>query len=413
VASATASHTSFFHRLFNKKAATLAAPDAALLDLFGVRSSLAGVSVTPDSAMRVPAVAAAVRLISEAVGTLPAKVYSENAEGDKEENSDHPAYFLVHDEANEWTSASQLRTQLTADALRFGNGYAFANRVNGRVQEFVRLDPTQTTPKLDPVSGEPFYESGKGTAKRIYAFADVLHIPAFIDGDGITGVSPVQMAREAIGVALALEAHAARLFGNGARPSGILKFSKKLDPETIKRIRESWQSAHSGDGAGRTAVLEDDGDFQALTFNSVDAQFAEMRHFQILEIARAFGVPSVLLMELDKASFKNAEELNLQFRTFGILPWLEKWKSAYRRVLLTREERATTSIEFIEDDLLRADTATRSAAYGQFRSMGVMTANEVRRLENLPPRPDGDELLNPYVQSAHANDNPKPSKDAA
>lgn len=121
--------------------AGLAAPDPAMLAMFGVVPSVSGASVTPQSAMRVPAVAAAVGLISSTIGTLPAKVFTKQDEGGKSPAPEHSAYSLVHDDANEWTSAAQLRNHLTTDALLCGNGYAFANRVNGKVQELIRLSP--------------------------------------------------------------------------------------------------------------------------------------------------------------------------------------------------------------------------------------------------------------------------------
>lgn len=377
--------------------ATLAAPDAALLALFGSTPTLTGAAVTPASAMTVPAVAAAVGLISSAVGTLPAKVFTKMDAGGKEPDTKHPAYAIVHDDANEWTSAAQLRAQLTTDALLTGNGYAFANRVNGRVVELIRLEPTTVTPQLDTITGEPSFLVKQGNSKRTLNFRDVLHIPAMTDSDGITGISPIYFAREAIALSITLEAHASRLFGRGARPSGVLSFENKLDPETAKRISESWHAAHSGEAAGKTAVLEQGGKFQALTFNSVDTQFEEMRRFQILEICRAFRVQPQFLMELDRATWSNSEQMGTAFLQFTLLPWLRTWEAAYRRVLLNPDDREATSIEFIVDDLLRADTATRAAAYGQFRSMGVMTANEVRKRENLPAIPGGDSLDNPYI----------------
>lgn len=371
--------------------------------LFGSTPSISGASVNPQTAMGVPAVAAAVTLISDAIGTLPAKVFSKLEQGGKEANTEHPAYNLVHGDANEWTSAAKLRTQLTADALLHGNGYAYANRINGRVVELIRLVPSAVTPMLDSTTGEPSYKVKDGDKARYHSFHDILHIPAFTGSDGLTGIAPIYFAREAISLAITLEAQAARLFGRGGRPSGILKFEQKLDPETARRIAESWHSSHAGEASGRTAVLEQGGSFQALSFNSVNSQFEEMRHFQILEICRAFRVQPQFLMELDRATWSNSEEMNRAFLQYTLLPWLRTWEAAYQRILLAQEERATASIEFVVDDLLRADTATRAASYAQFRSMGVMTANEIRKLENLPSISGGDVLQNPYTTAPQSN----------
>jgi HK97 family phage portal protein len=371
----------------------IASPEPWFYELFGACPTTSGPAITPQSAMHVPAVAAAVSLISTTVGTLPAKVFARDDKGGKAPDGDHPAYALVHDEANPWTSASALREQLTADALLHDAGYAWANRVNGRAVELIRLDPTQTSVEADALTGEPRYVSRGNGGTRVYPYSDVVHIPAF------GGCAPIKLAREAIGLALVLEQHAARLFGRGARPSGVLKFPEKLDGETAARIRDSWHAAHAGETSGRTAVLEQGGEFQSLTFKSVDAQFAEMRAFQIVEIARAFRTPPTMLGDLSRGTWSNVEQLNLQFLQLTLLPWLRTWEAAYRRVLLSPAERETFTVEFVVDDLLRSDTASRAEAYAKFRAMGVMTANEVRARENLPAIEGGDSLASPFTTS--------------
>lgn len=370
----------------------IAAPEPWLFDLFTGGASVSGVAVTPATAMRVPAVKAAVELISSTVGTLPAKVFISNDKGGKDADPDHPAYTLVHDDANEWTSAGKLREQLTMDALTHDTGgFAYVNRVNGKPVEFIRLVPGTVTVEIDALTGEPRYKVGEGKGQRVYSFRDILHIQA------PGGIAPIHHAREAIGLALTLEQHAARLFGKGARPSGLLKFPNKLGPEVATRISQSWHAAHAGENTGRTAVLEEGGEFQALSFSSVDAQFAEMRTFQIVEIARAFRVPPSMIFEMSRATWSNSEEMNRHFLQFTLLPWLKAWEAGYRRVLLPAEERDGVTIEFITDALLSATTAQRAEAYSKFRSAGIMTANEVRALENLPALPDGNSLASPFT----------------
>ncbi|MHB2165737.1 phage portal protein [Alsobacter sp. R-9] len=387
-------------KIEEKASSGIAIPEPWLSELFGAVPTLSGASVTPESAMRVPAVKASVELISSTVGTLPAKVFRRFPEGGKEAATDHPAYALVHDDANDWTSAHALRTQLTIDALLRGNGFAYANRVNGRIVELVRLTGVEIL--VDDVTGEPAYR----VDGRIYQRTEILHIAAPVSFDGITGVSPVTLAREAIALALVLEQHAANLFGRGARPSGILRFQKALPAEVAARIRDAWHTAHGGSNSGKTAVLEEGAEFQQIAFNSVDAQFAEMRTFQTLEIARAFRVPPHMLFELGRATWSNSEQQNREFLQTTLLPWLRAWEAAYRRLLLTPEDRAEHSIEFVVDDLLRADTASRATAYAALRQAGVMTANEIRALENLPAHPDGDMLDNPAIATTSNQETP-------
>ena len=209
-------------------------------------------------------------------------------------------------------------------------------------------------------------------------------------------MSPIHQAREAIGLALAMEEHAARLFGAGARPGGVFKTGKVLAPETLKRLRDSFAAAHAGGAnSGQTLILEDGMDFEALQFNSVDLQFLEMRRHQVAEIARVFRVPLHLLQDLERATFSNVEHLGRQFLSFTLLPHLKMWEGAIRRSLLLPEERGAYFAEFLTDDLARADLAARFEAYAKAITNGVLSPNEVRGLENRPPYPGGDRFSLP------------------
>lgn len=400
-------------RLFgaSERKSGLSAPEQWLLDAWTGQPGAAGEAVSASTALRVPAVACAVGLISEAVGTLPVKAFVRGSDGAREAAPEHPAYGLVHDQANDWTSAGQLRIDLTRDALLHGSGFAYANRVQGRVIEFNRLDPATVTVETAS-DGSPRFKVQNGTeVAKLYSFPHILHISA------PGGIAPVKAAAEAIGLALALEKHAAKLFANGARPSGVLKEpvrgnnQQPLRPDAIERMRNSWRQAHGGANSGGTAFLENGVDFQPLTFSSVDAQFEEMRRFQILEIARAFRTAPIFLQALEHSTFKNGEEMNRQFLTFTLMPWLRKWQDAYTRILLNEDERKTHFIEFIVDGLLQADTEKRADAIAKRRAAGVITANEARALDNLPPHRDGDKLENPYTTGA--NDNARRKDQAA
>lgn len=375
-------------RLFERKSYTLTDPDFPL-DIFGITRSASGISVSAATAMRVPAVAAAVELIATAIGTLPVKVYVREA-GGKVANPDHPAYRLVHDEANPWTSAADLRTQITADALlNDKGGFAYVVRVDGKPVELHRLDPSAVTVKTDELSGEPFYLVGQGTNRVRYPFTDIIHLRPF------AGQSPISRAREAIALALILEEHAAGIFTKGAKPAGILSFEESVPDERIAKVRKAFQT----EGRGGLAILDQKAKYQSFTLSSTDNQFAEMRHFQIEEISRAFRVSPVFLSELGRATWSNSEQMGKQFLTYTLRPWLEQWTAQYRRTLLADDERAGTVIEFVTDDLLTVDHAARATAYGQYRSMGVMTANEVRAGLNLPAHANGNDLANPYTMT--------------
>ncbi|KRS11047.1 HK97 family phage portal protein [Roseovarius atlanticus] len=371
-----------------EKALTLADPDA--LTLFGVLPTTSGVSIGPGIAMRVPAVACAVGLISETIGSLPVKLHDRAS---KAALTNHPAYRLVHDEANEWTSAAELRRDLTLDALQHGAGHAQVIRTNdGTPYELHRMEPGKVQRDLEP-DGEPFYRVTTNAGQVQLSFRDVLRIEA------IGGVSPIVMGREAIALALSFESHIGGIFANGGRPSGVIKAQKVMDVEAKKKVASSWFATHGGSKAGGTAILDEGMDYTPLSMTLADTQFAENRLEQIREIARVFRVPPTMLFELSRGTWSNTEEMARQFMQITLKPWLTDWAWAYARCLLTPEERKAAYFEAVTDDLLRTDTAARATAYGQYRSMGVMTANEVRAAQNLPPLPGGNELSNPYTST--------------
>ncbi len=399
-----------FGGVTDKKSVTLIDPLA--LEIFGVMPTISGASVTPATALRVPSVYSAIALIAGAIGSLPAKVFISEPSG-KRTAHNHPAYRLVHREANDWTSAGELRARLTADALLYNQGgFAYANRVNGRVVEFIRLDPASVTVKADAMTGEPVYEVRDGNRVRVYPYTDILHIRAPLD------LAPINAGREAIALATVLEQHAARLFAGGARPSSVIEKDNKFGGSdggvgaigNIKKMYRAWRTNESTE----PLILDDGLKYKTVSMTSTDAQFLEMRLEQVREIARVFRVPPHLLFELSRATWSNAEEMFQSFLTLTLRSWLDAWEWAYARVLLSPEEReAGTYVEFVVDDLLTANAATRATVYAQFRSMGAMTANEVRAGLNLAPLPDGNTLSNPNITPGSPDNDNAPVKEAA
>lgn len=179
--------------------------------------------------------------------------------------------------------------------------------------------------------------------------------------------------------------------------ASILSFPQRLGAEVAKRIKASWQAATGGSNSGGTAVLEEGGSFTPLAFSSVDSQFVELWALSITEVARVLRVPPVLLMDYSRQTWANAETGGQQFLTYSLAPWLSRWEAETTLKLIAPDDRDTVFVEHLTDALLRADFATRATAYGQYRSMGAMTKNEVRAGLNLPPLPGGDTLKNPYT----------------
>jgi HK97 family phage portal protein len=375
---------------------SLAYPDDAKLALFGASPSASGIAVTPKSAMSVPAVRCGVQAIAEGIGQLPVHVYSRSEDGSKERAPKHPAQSLLHDAANDWTPASEFREELTRDALLHNGGFAYINRIDGKPVELTRLDPSSMA--VTSANGEPVYSFvGADNTRRTIPRENILHIrpPG--------GVSPITQCKEAIGLALVLEQYAARLFGNGARPSGVLSLKgANVGPEALAKIKAAWQSAHGGDKSGSTAVLPTDAEWQSLALTSVDAQFLEMRAFAIAEIARLLRVPPIFLMDYGRATWGNSEEMGKQFLTYTLLPWINRWEGEIQLKLIAPQDRGTFFAEFLTDDLLRADIDARADAYTKLIAARVLNPNEARAMENRPSYEGGDRFENPNTISKAA-----------
>jgi HK97 family phage portal protein len=383
--------------------ASLAEPDDFLLSLFGAGQTLAGANVTPESAMSCAPVACAVRSISEAVGQLPLRIYKRLPDGGKEPATDHPLFRLLGDAPNAWTPASLFRSQVTADALLqpYG-GFAQIVRVDGKPYELIRLDPTLSSIVVDYSNFEPAYAikaDGKNPAREIPA-ADLIHLhtPAYRPSRGLVGE-----AREAIALCIVLEQYAARLFGKGARPSGVLSLKGGASPDAIAKIRAAWLATQGGSNSGGTAILPGDISWQALALTSVDAQFLEMRQMAVREVARIFRVPVHMLMEPERSTPRSVEALGQEFVTMTLLPWLKAWEQSLELKLLAKEERDQFCIEFNLDAFARADLLARAQAMNLLVSARVLNPNEARELAfGKPAYAGGDKFENPNTSSAHA-----------
>jgi HK97 family phage portal protein len=381
----------FLRRLLVPEQKSLDVSNAwALIDLGA--GTAAGLSVSPETCLRCPAVRGAVAVLAESVAQLPLILYRRGDDGSKERAVDHSLYEILHDQANDWSSAFEFRQQLMVDVLLHGNAFAHIgrSRASGAIVELVRLPPRAVQVDADDATGEPTYWVNDNTGRRQIDRADLLHLQA------LGGEAPVMLAREAIGLSLAMEQHQSRLFANGARPAGVLRLKGRIPPATLERLQQDFAAKWSGfAGSGRTMILEEDASFDPLTFSSVDLQMLELRRFQTAEIARALRIPLHLLGDWERATWSNAEVAGQQFLSFSLLPWLKLWEGALRRALLTPEERRDHYFEFLVDDLVRADIAARFEAYSKAVTNGFMAINEVRASENRPPMAGGDELRVP------------------
>ena len=375
---------------------------------FFLGGTASGKYVTERSAMQMTAVYCCVRILSEAVASLPLQFYRYTDDGGKEKAVDHPLYFLLHDEPNPEMTSFIFRETLMTHLLLWGNAYSqIIRNGKGEVVALYPLMPDRMKVDRDE-HGRLYYEytvydsddvdGRKGTNKvgrtvRLQPH-DVLHIPG-LGFDGLVGYSPIAMAKNAIGLAIATEEYGSKFFANGAAPSGVLEH-----PGTIKdpsKVRESWQATFGGSGnANKIAVLEEGMKYTPISISPEQAQFLETRKFQIDEIARIFRVPPHMIGDLEKSSFNNIEQQSLEFVKYTLDPWVSRWEQAMVRALLTPDEKKKYFFKFNVDGLLRGDYQSRMNGYATARQNGWMSANDIRELENLdriPAEQGGDLYL--------------------
>ena len=356
---------------------------------FFMGNSTAGKRVNERSAMQMTAVYSCVRILSEAVASLPVYIYKYNDSGGKEKALDHPLYFLLHDEPNPEMTSFAFRETLMSHLLLWGNAYAqIIRNGKGEVVALYPLMPDRMTVDRDD-KGKLYYEyqlssddaqTMKGSTVILQP-KDVLHIPG-LGFDGLVGYSPIAMAKNAIGLAIAAEEYGSKFYANGAAPSGVLEHPGVLkDPG---KVRESWNATFGGSAnANKVAVLEEGMKYTPISISPNEAQFLETRKFQINEIARIFRVPPHMVGDLEKSSFSNIEQQSLEFVKYTLDPWVSRWEQNMMRSLLTAEEKSTCFIKFNVDGLLRGDYQSRMNGYAIGRQNGWMSANDIRELENL------------------------------
>ena len=348
--------------------------------LFGGTTS--GKAVNERTAMQTSAVYACVRILAESVAGLPLHVYERTANGSKSTKPSHPLYQLLHDEPNREMTSFVFRETLMSHLLLWGNAYAQIIR-DGRgfpIALYPLLPDRMAVDRNE--SGELVYtyQSDKGQVKL--RRENVLHIPG-LGFDGLIGYSPIAMAKNAVGLALATEDYGAAFFANGANPGGVLEHPGVIKPEQADRLRESWQSQFGGANAHKVAVLEEGLKFHQMSIPPEQAQFLETRKFQINEIARIFRVPPHMVGDLEKSSFSNIEQQSLEFVKYTLDPWVIRWEQSLQQALILPSEKATIFIKFNLDGLLRGDYQSRMQGYSTGIQNGFMSVNDVRGLEDM------------------------------
>lgn len=372
-----------------------------LTGIFTAPPAMSGVTVTEQTALNYSAVWAAVQCISGDVGSIPLVLYR-RVGGGKEPMREHPLYRLLHDQPNPEMTAVVFRETLQAHLLTWGNAYAEIEwRGDGRPFALWPLAPDRVTPDRDAAGNLRYKVQNYSKADSLIAPENMLHIPG-LGFDGTCGYSVVRMARESIGLGIATEKFGSAWFGNGSSFGGLITHPQRLSPEARKNIRESIQAIHGGVGRNnKVGLLEEGMTYQPTSVPPDDAQFLETRKFQITEIARWFQIPPHMLADLERATFSNIEQQQIDYYTRTLRRWLVRWEQEVNRKLVLQN--GTQFVQHIIEDFLRGDIESRYQAYAVGRQWGWLSADDVRARENMNPLASGGDIYLVPINMAPAD----------
>lgn len=362
---------------------------------FGGYEAASGQQVNPTTALNLSTVWACARLNAGTISTLPLPTYRLDGRGYPVVARDHWLFRLLHDRPNHDMSASEFWESQSACVELHGNAYSFKDLAGFRTISLTPLRPDHMRVERDPDGFLLYhYREPRGGRERIFTEDEILHIRGFTL-DGITGLSPIAAARHSLGNALAIEQQVGHTFRNGLRPSGVVSTKQLLRKEQRAEARQWVNEQVAGiTNSGKLLYLEAGMEYSALSIPPADAQMLESRAFSVEEICRIFAVPPHMVGHTVKStSYGTGIEQQVQgYHTFGLRPRLVRIEQAINRSLVPPAERGKIWAEFKIDGLMRSDAAGRAALYSSYAQNGIMTRNELRALENLPPLPGGDDL---------------------
>src|SRR5574343_369870 len=357
--------------------------------------SVSGVRVSPDAAMRLAAVYACVRILSETMASLPLVVYRPRKDGGKDRITDHWLYRVLSKRPNGFQNPFECREMLQGHLVLRGNAFCkIVANGRGEVTELMPIHPDRVRIELLKDGEYRYRVRNQAGDEMFFPRGEIWHLRG-LSSDGILGLSPIELSRESLGMALAAQDYGARFFSNDAKPTGgWIEFPGSFkDPEAKRVFRESYQAAQSGSNRGKVLVLENGMKFHEVGVTNKDAQFLELRKFQITDIARIFRVPPHMIADLDRATFSNIEQQSLEFVMHTMTPWAERWEASIESDLMLDGDQLEVEFDFA--NLMRGDAASRSAYYQSGIQNGWLTRNEARIAENLNPLQGLDQPLRP------------------
>lgn len=362
--------------------------------------------VDADTAMRLSAVYACVRVLSESMAVLPFRLYKNKVGGGRTLVTDHWLYRLFAKQPNRFQTPFEWREMLQGHLALRGNAFCqIMEGTPGQVSELVPLHPDRVKIELLDNGSYRYRYTDRSGQVQTFRRDQLWHLRG-LSGDGIVGLSPIELQRETVAAGLGAQDYGNRFFANDAKPAGgWIEFPGKFADTAAKQtFREGWQAMQGGNNRGKVAVLEQGMKFHEIGISNKDSQFLELRQFNVGDIARMFRTPPHLIGDLSKATFSNIEQQSLEFVTHTMTPWAERWESSIETMLLGPD--SDLEVEFDFAVLLRGDAAGRSSYYHDGILDGWLTRNEARAREGLDPLDGLDEPLRPLnmVEESEAAD---------
>lgn len=358
----------------------------------GSMATASGASITEASAMRVAAAWRCVQIISGAVSTLPLDLIRRVSEDVREPAKGHPLRAVLTVKPNGWQTPSEFRKMMQAHLLLRGNAYALIVRAAGRVLALIPIHPDRVMVEQRRDMSISYAVTLPGGEYRTIEQRDIFHLRG-MSLDGVKGLSVLSHMREALGLSLQAEQAGARLFRDGNLSGGVLSHPGNLGDDAYKRLKQSMDDRHGNgvENANKWMILEEGMRAERLALSATDAQFLETREFERYDIAMFFGVPPHMIGATEKSTSwgSGIEQQNIGFVTYTLNDWLKVWEEAIKRDLIAPAEAETLDARFFVSGLLRGDVKTRWEAYTKALQWGVFSPDDVRRLEDENPRPDG------------------------
>lgn len=376
---------------------TLSEPEEWLLTTLGGSSSKAGIIVNQETALKVTAAYACVNVISSTIACLPIGIYQTNADGGREKDKKDPLHDILNNAWNPYLTAFRGWRISMVNALLTEAGYIEIVRQNGRPIALYPMPSVYVSKEIDKKTLKPQYRINIDGTERVLSYADVIEIPG-LASTGFTAYSPVRLLKEAAGLSIAAEEYSSEYFATGIHPNGVITYPGALKKGSDETFKNEVRKTYTGLGATkqRLMLLEEGMKFEKIANPPNEGQMIESRKFQVVEIARFFNVPPSKIMDFDRATWNNVEEMSIQFASDTITPWVRNIEQALNlQMVFPGERKNGRYIEFDMNGMLRGKLADKMDAYYKSITCGLLSPNEARSKDNLPSYPGGDTHYRP------------------